>query len=212
MCHQTLKSIYTAIEKERPKIVIQIGDLYDLFSFSRFPKRLDVIGPEQELIEARRTAEAMWHKITTIDPKIKCYQILGNHCVRPKKLVLEKCPELYPLVVRSWQDMFRFKGVETLYDDRDDLELDGVIYEHGFYSRPGLHLRENMKSTVFGHTHRPWIHYEKIRKQTLFELNVGYAANPESPALAYSRKKWGKSVRGHGLIDEQGPRFIPCEP
>lgn len=207
--HKALKFAYKAIEKEKPKNIVQIGDLYDLFSMSRFPKNPDFITPHREIELAHEAASNMWDTIRNLAPKAKCHQILGNHCIRPKKISLERCPELYPFVAKSWGDLFKFKGVDTLMDIRDELIIDEVVYEHGFYGKPGQHLKENLKSTVIGHSHRPWVHFEKLRRQTLFELNVGYLADPSSEALAYTRKKWNKWVQGYGVVRNGMPVFIP---
>lgn len=188
-----------------------MGDLIDFFSQSRFPKKPGVIHPHDEIEEARAAAVAFWEDVQKAAPKASCYQILGNHCIRPLKLTLERCPEVYPLVLKSWKELFKFDGVSTLFDTRDDLELDGVIYEHGFYGKPGQHLKENMKPTVIGHTHRPWIHYERIRKSLLWEMNVGLAADPTHEALSYGRKKYHKWVHGYGIIDGGIPIFVPTE-
>lgn len=208
---KALRFVINAIKKEQPSNVVQMGDLYDMFSFSRFPKNPDFISPRKEMERAHEQAEDLWASVQKAAPRASCYQILGNHSIRPKSLALEKCPELYPFVAKSWADLFKFKGVSTTMDIRDELILDDVVYEHGFYGRPGQHLKENLKCTVIGHTHRPWVHFEKLRNKLLWELNVGYIADPTSEALAYTRKKWVKWVQGYGLIKDGIPIFVPFD-
>lgn len=209
-CADALKALYSAARKIKPDAIVQLGDLYDFFSFSRFPKKPGVIHPADEIEEAYECALDFWRTMHSIAPKASLYQLAGNHCARPLKLTTERCPELYPLVEKSWKNLFKFDGVTSIIDTRDDLELDGVIYEHGFYSKPGQHMLENMRPTVIGHTHRPWYIAESIRGgRMLWELNCGYVANPAHPALNYPRKKWVKWVQGYGLISKDGPRFIP---
>jgi predicted MPP superfamily phosphohydrolase len=154
-CPETLKAIYAAAKKIKPSVIVQIGDVYDFFAQSRFPKRPGAITVDQELDEGFAAAVAFWRNLKEAAPKAACHQLLGNHCIRPLKISAEKAPELYPFVKKGWEEMFKFRGVHTLFDTRDDLEIDGVIYEHGFYGQPGKHMRENMKPTVIGHTHRP---------------------------------------------------------
>lgn len=208
-CTRTVSAIYSAIEKHQPKIVVQVGDLYDMFSMTRFARSLNVITPAREIEEGRRWAEAFWKNVYKRAPRAKRFQLLGNHDVRPLIRVQERAPELESLVQRGWEDLFKFVGVETLWGTRDDLEIDGVVFEHGYLTRPGQHMRENMKPTVLGHTHRGWVHFEKIRRQMLWELNVGYAADPSQEPLSYPKKKWVKWTPGYGLIDGDGPRFVP---
>ena len=206
--NKAIDKLCDAIKKESPHYIVQVGDLYDFFSFSRFPKKPGAINAVDELEQAHEVALEFWRRIKSLAPRASLYQLLGNHCVRPLKLSVEKSPELYALVQKSWKELFKFKGVETLLDVRDDLVIENIVFEHGFYSKPGQHLRENMQSTVIGHTHRPWVHYEQIRNKLLWELNCGYVANPSHEALSYSRKRFVKWVQGYGLINSDGPRFI----
>lgn len=211
--HQpTLDVFYDAVDTIKPQAVVQIGDLYDRFSDSKFPRSHDVITPQQELNDARAFGEALWKNIKERAPKASCYQILGNHDIRPKARILEKYPEIGGLLLKGWEDLYKFKGVDTLFDIRDDLVIDSVVYEHGFYGSPGKHCRENMRSTVLGHTHRGWVHFEQIRGDLIWELNVGYAADPQAEPLSYPRKKWVRWTHGYGLVDSKGPRFIPLHP
>lgn len=205
-CTRTVSQVYSAIDRYKPKIIVQIGDLYDMFSFTRFAKRF-IITPDRELQEGRDWAETFWKNCYKRAPRAKRFQILGNHDIRPKLRAMEKNPEMLCLMQKGWEDLFKFVGVETIWDPRDDLEIDGVIYEHGFFGRPGQHMRENMKPTVIGHTHRAWLHYEKIRRTMLWEMNVGYAADPLQEPLSYPRKKWVKWTPGFGLIIDGNPGF-----
>lgn len=207
-CKKSIARSIVEIRALKPDAVVQVGDIYDFFSFSRFPKKPGVIHPGKELEDAYQTALDFWAAIRKAAPKASLYQLTGNHCVRPLKLTVERCPEIYPLVMRSWKELFKFPGVSTILDTRDDLVLDQIAFEHGYFMRPGLHLRENMMNTVIGHTHRPWIHYEAIRNKVLWEMNVGYVANPAHDALNYTRKRWNKWVKGISVIDSRCPRFI----
>lgn len=206
--HQpTLDEIYRAAEREQPNAIVQMGDLYDFYSASKFPRSHNIMTPKQEAEEGFAAAENMWKNLRKIVPKAECYQLWGNHDVRPQKRIMELVPHLAHFF--KIEDMFKFPGVSTILSERDDLEIDGVVYEHGYFGKPGQHMKENMRRTVIGHTHRPWLHYEQIRGQLLWELNVGYVGNPEAAALQYQRKKWEKWVRGYGLITaDQIPLFF----
>lgn len=206
----TLQQIIKVAAEEKPQAIVQVGDLYDFFSLSRFPKKPGVIHPSDEIEQAYAIAAQLWDELHNAAPTAELYQLLGNHCVRPLKMTLERCPELYPLVQKSWKLLFKFTHVDTVLSTRDDLELDNIIFEHGFYTQPGRHLKKNMKPTVFGHTHRPWIHYERIRNQLLWEMNVGYAADPRHEALNYTPKRFVEWVHGYGMITDKVPAFIPC--
>lgn len=210
---RVLKAAYKLIEKEKPKVIVQIGDLYDFFSFTRFSRSQNVLTPREEVEAARKDAIKMWRMISQAAPGAKLYQIMGNHDVRPIKRIIDMAPEFEDLLAGSWKQLFSFPGVEVVWGTRDDLEIDGVIYEHGFYSKPGMHCKENMKNTVIGHTHRAWCHYEWVRGMNapIWELNVGYVADPTQEPLSYTRKKHAKWTPGVGIIDDLGPRFCPMD-
>lgn len=204
----TLNGILEAIDELQPQNVVQIGDLYDHFSTSRFPRSRNLATPKQEMDDARQCAEWMWGEVRRLSPRSSCYQILGNHDNRPLKRVLEVCPEVYGMTLGAWQELYRFDGVTSILDVRADLEIDGVVYEHGRYGGQGRHMRYNMRSTVYGHTHRAHVVYETIRDQMLWELNVGYVADPRNEALSYPEKKYTQWVHGYGLIRSGQPSFI----
>jgi predicted phosphodiesterase len=207
-CIKTVSAIYSAIQREKPKVIVQLGDAYDMFSAAKFSRSHNVCTPKEEIEEARVFLETFWSNVKKNAPNgAECYQLIGNHDVRPRKRILEQAP--WAETFLKWEDFFKFRGVETIFDEREDLELDGIIYEHGYYSRPGQHMRENMKPTVFGHLHRAHLVFEKIRKTLLWELNVGYAADPSAVPLSYPRKKWVRWTPGFGIIDDLGPRFCP---
>lgn len=210
-CKTSLTLVFEAIKREKPDCIVQVGDLYDFYSASSFPRSHNILTPKQEAEEGREAAEEMWAYIRKISPKSKCYQLWGNHDVRPKKRVLEAVPHLEHFFGSSLKELFQFKGVRTLLSDKDELLIDGVVYEHGC-TKFGNHVKENNASTVTGHLHRGAVHYENTRRgEVLFELNAGYLANPHHECMQYGRKKWNKWTRGYGLIDENGPRFICLE-
>lgn len=210
---RAIRAAIKVIEVEKPKLIIQIGDLYDLFSYTKFSRSQNVLTPKEEVDAARKDAIKMWRDVIAAAPDAVCYQIMGNHDIRPIKRIMDKAPEFEHLIAKSWKELFKFPGVNTLLDARDDLTLDGIIYEHGFYSKPGMHCKENMASTVIGHTHRAWCHFEHVRgiDNPIWELNVGYLADPTQEPLSYTRKKHGKWTQGVGIVDNYGPRFCPVD-
>jgi hypothetical protein len=103
---------------------------------------------------------------------------------------------------------YKFDGVQMHMDARTPLELDGVLFTHGHYSRLGDHRDYNLQSTVCGHSHLGGVTLRQIRGQVLFEMNAGYMGDPDSKALAYTPTKIVKWTKGWGWIDQWGARFI----
>lgn len=203
-----LDPIYEAIEREKPDVVVQCGDLLDLYSFSKFSRSYDLMTPKQELLEGRKCAEDMWSRIRKIcPPRTKYHQLKGNHCSRIEKRIYDKFPEIEYLV--DLDKIFKFNGIETIDSDRKPLIIDGVYYVHGWLSQLGQHLNYFNASVVHGHTHRAGIIFVPRHNTTLFELDAGYLADPETKPLSYTSSTTTRWVHGHGIVDKFGPRFCP---
>ncbi len=207
--HQgALEAVYTLV-RANPDItdVVQVGDLYDMYSWAKFPRSHMLYTPKAEIELGRQMAEAMWNKLHEILPKARCYQIVGNHDVRPLKKVLELAPEMEVFV--EFGRWYQFEGVHTVMDPREWLVVKGIKFTHGHLSGLGSHARREMESVVCGHTHTGGVWYSKIGNRVIFELNAGYLGDPESRPLSYTVKKTVGWTLGVGLIDQWGPRFIP---
>lgn len=205
-----LREALRIIRAERPDRVVQMGDIYDLYSYSRFPIDATVITPDEELYQARACAERFWENVHEAAPRARCHQILGNHDARMLKAARRLSPAIEGFLkmtdhVRLWH----FPGVETQPDDRAELEVDGVLYHHGHRAQLGAHSRFNLQHTVVGHTHKGGVFFSRCRgTASLWELNCGYLADDRSPAMAYSFQSRSSSVPGIGIVDRSGPRFI----
>lgn len=199
------------IKEIQPTIVVQLGDIYDLFSMSKFARPADFILPSEEVKEARELAVGMWKQIRKNTPGVQCYQLMGNHDVRPRKRLEEKLPEL--ACFSDFNSLWKFDGVNTIYDPREALILDcppalgKVVFTHGWMNRMGAHLDFFNNHVVFGHLHRAWA-ISTERHKTLYELCCGYLGDPKSIPLSYTANKHNKWTHGLGVIDENGMRFI----
>lgn len=185
-----------------------MGDLYDFFSYTRFPRTHNLMTPQREVELGRRDAEAFWKAIHKAAPKAECFQLRGNHDDRPQKRVLEKAPELEHLVKNGLSGLWTFDGVTTLGDSRSELIIDGIVFHHG-WRRHGEHMLHNMQNTVVGHLHTGGTVFRTFGKKVLWELNAGFIANPEAVPLQYTAQKvYRRETNGVGWIDDLGPRFI----
>jgi len=214
---EALSAVYQFIENN-PDIttVIQMGDLYDMFSWAKFPRTHLLYNPQQEIEIGRKMAEDMWTTIQRMLPGVRCVQILGNHDIRPIKKCLELAPELEPFL--QFKHLFKFENVELIDDPRQPFELDGVWYMHGHLSGLGAHARKYLRSVVCGHTHRggcvmiPMGENGMVGSEgpkTLFECNAGLLGDPQSRPMSYTPTKINEWTLGFAVIDEWGPRFVP---
>jgi predicted phosphodiesterase len=199
------KKMMQALKKEKPDAVVQVGDLLDQYVFSKYSKSLEIT-PSQEISKALKMAESMWSEIRKIVPRAKCYQLLGNHDMRLAKKVAEKIPELSTFI--KIKDFYKFDGVEVLDSDREYLELDGVIYTHGWLCKSIDHAKYFGKPVVHGHTHRPSITYDTPR---LWTTDAGCLISKDSIPFSYTPSKFSKWTLACGVVEDGKPRLLILE-
>lgn len=195
------KEAINQIKKSRPNVVIQIGDLFDQYVFSKYSRSLQIT-TETDVLKARKQAEEMWAEIKRILPRADCIQVLGNHDVRMAKRVAERLPELEGIL--NPLDLYKFPKVRTLKSDREYLVIDGVVYCHGWLSKSIDHAVHFGKPTVHGHRHRPGIE----TKGNLWSMDVGFLADQRQLPLKYTPStvtNWGLAC---GEVDNRKPRLI----
>jgi len=196
----------------KPKYVVQVGDLYDLWSMSRFAKAQNQIGmtPAQELQEARQCAEQMWSIVQKYSKKSKCIQLAGNHDIRFKSALINGAPELFGTSLVDFEKPFKFKGVKTYFDHREEVVIDGITFMHFFYNNLSQHCRTNMMSSVGGHTHKGGTYFTRIKNvQPLFELNAGYLGRQDAEVFKFTKQKWTNWTKGIGIIWDYLGRLHP---
>lgn len=208
-----LKWAIGEIRKHRPHYVVQLGDVYDQYCFSKFARNPNIMLPKDELSRGRKAATQMWADIAKASPESKLIQLSGNHDARMRKRIAEQLPELSGVVDT---DLLDFPGVTCINDDREyiTITLPGsrtkVILTHGWFTRVGAHMAYFNSSVIFGHLHRPSILFEpQPNGKSLFELNAGYLADPHSPVFSYGSTKRKKWQLGYGIVHAGGyPAFI----
>lgn len=195
----------------KPHIILQIGDAFDLASWSRFPKAQR--DPESEILEAVACMSEFWEVLKKRAPRAKRVQLLGNHDKqRVEKLVLSKAPELKPFV--KLDQFYEFPGVETHQDAREPFIVDDIAFTHGHRTKLALHLQDfQYKYNVcIGHLHTAQTHYERVGGPMSNVIRwahcAGYVADPFSEQLNYRPlNKYFKWTQGVTLIEQGWPTF-----
>lgn len=213
---KTLGQFFDHLASEKFDYCIQIGDIFDYYSQSRFARSHDLMTPKEEVIQAKVMAIDFWARVHKIQKKIKCYQIKGNHDDRPEKRLYEKSPELAPFF--DFKSPYEFKNVTTQHSSRDELILgkkEKICFMHGFRTKLGDHAKWNQMPTVCGHTHRGGVVFSTIRgdrgeDRIIYELNAGLCADTSAAPMRYSAQAITHWTQGYGVIDDYGPRFIPA--
>lgn len=194
----------------RPDAIVQIGDIFDMFSFSKFNRSLDYITPREEIELARKLGEDFWGRCKEAAPKAKLHLIFGNHDERPRKKIIEKAPEAEWFFMQSVEDLFDFPGVRSIRDPSEELVIDDVSYFHGHFLKLGDHMRRYHKNCVVGHTHRGGVIVQPWNGRQFFELNAGYLGDKEAVPLRYTQHRaFSDWTLGWGEVDKLGARFVP---
>lgn len=206
---RVLEKIYRFAEEHRPQRIIQMGDLFDCYAHTKFPRSLNIYTPDQEEDLAVQGAADMWRILQEICPKAECIQLKGNHDIRASKRILEASPSSERAVSYWLNHIMTFDGVKLIEDSRQEFIDGDVQYIHGYRSGLGSHRDFAMMNTVCAHTHKGGTVFRRFRGQTFWELNAGFVGDAESKALGYTPQKIYDSTTGVGWLDEHGPRFIP---
>lgn len=194
----------------KPEVVVINGDAWDMYSHTKFPRTHNLFTPREEQNRSREANEVFWRTIQLTTPQSKCYQLLGNHDVRPMKRILEAYPEAEDWVAQMLKQLFTFEGVTTLYDSREELIFGSIAIHHGYRSKLGDHRDFLHMNSINGHTHMGGVVFRRIKGSTLWELNSGLAGNPEAKGLTYTPQKITVWTPGFGVVNKNGPQFIPC--
>lgn len=199
--NKALAKVLALIKSEKPTHIVQIGDLLDQYVFSKYTKTLK-IDPETEIKEGLRLAGLMWGVARKLAPKAKLIQILGNHDLRLNKRIRDRFPELESFF--GHKDLYKFTNVKVLSTDRDYIEIDGVIYTHGYLSKSLDHAIHFGKPVVHGHRHRPAIE----TKGSLWSMDVGFLADASSLPLSYTPSTKSSWTHACGVVEAGSPRLI----
>lgn len=212
----SLKRVMKAIGELKPYVVVQVGDLFDFFSFGRFARTYNLYTPQHELMLGKQKADRFWGNVRKLVPTAKLYQVRGNHDERPLNTILRKAPELECFL--DIERYFKFPGVHSQPSETEELVLRAfgrdICVMHGFLTRPGEHLRKNLICTVTAHTHHGWVHYHRMRTEVIWELNAGWIGGPTYHPIPFGytkQRQFARQTQGFGALDKWGPRFVPLD-
>jgi predicted phosphodiesterase len=191
----------------QPDYIIQVGDLLDCYAASKFPRSQNVYTPKEEERLGIEMATDAWKRLRESCPKAKCFQLMGNHDVRMLKRTLESLPIAEHWIEKYFIELFTFEGVETIFDTRQELEIDGILFTHGFLS-PGTHKDYYLKNVIHGHDHKLYVQHRRIHGENIFEMSCGFLGDVEAKALSYTPSKLANFQLGFGWVDQWGARTI----
>lgn len=206
--HKKVTKCLEYIKDFKPDHIIFIGDIYDQFAFSRFPKDYHTksLSAVEEIATAFEYIRSMVIRLKKENSQAKIKILRGNHDVRLEKRISEKMHEL--IGIFNLNQFWEFPGIETIIDVRQEVIINDILFTHGHRSKIGDHSRYYLRNVVCGHLHRPGIVYFPYKDKTLWELNVGFLGDPSTCAFSYTTTKITNWTNAFGVIDEDGPRVI----
>lgn len=196
----------------QPACVVQIGDLYDLYAFSKYVRSRNLYTPKAETEMARSLAEKMWATLRHRCPDAHLFQVVGNHDERVAKRLMESLPELEHLALPAIEEkLFSFpeQGVITQTGMHEELIIDDTVYIHGSLQL-SKHAPRYGCNVVAGDKHKGELKLHSNISGSFWELTVGWLGNIHAPVYGYrQQRKLVDTNLGVGIVDHLGPRFVP---
>jgi len=167
--------------------VLFIGDIIDNHYSSYHEADPDGMGGGSELALAIKRVQKWYTAFPDADVCI------GNHDrIIMRKAFSSAIPKEW---IKSYNDVLgvKWNGVESV-------SYDNVLYEHGEGGQAKTKAKNNMMSSVCGHTHtEAYVHYFVGKKYRVFGMQVGCGVDANSYAAAYA-KNFKKQAIGCGVI------------
>ena len=167
--------------------VLFIGDIIDNHYSSYHEADPDGMGGGSELALAIKRVQKWYTAFPDADVCI------GNHDrIIMRKAFSSAIPKEW---IKSYNDVLGVK-----WNWVESVSYDNVLFEHGEGGQAKNKAKNNMMSSVCGHTHtEAYVHYFVGKKYRVFGMQVGCGVDANSYAAAYA-KNFKKQAIGCGVI------------
>jgi len=180
--------------------IVQLGDIIDGYSWSRFEKEVSHDAPD---IEYKRVCENM-KKMHRLFPEMDI--LVGNHDHRMiKSAKIGRLPTKHQNMIAPWNE-FDFEGWAWHHKP---LEIDKVVYMHGDFAPMKAIDKAKLlgKSVVQGHTHQCYIEFVETLGHSVFGAEAGCLIDTSSVAFSY-HKGLRKAVADKCMLIDNGHPMI----
>lgn len=168
--------------------VIFIGDVIDAHASSYHEQDPDGMGGGDELSLAIKKLKK-WHKEF---PNAEV--MIGNH----DRIAYRKA--FSGGIPKRWMKPFEDVLETPTWSYLESIEIDNVLYEHGEGGQAQTKARNNMMSSVCGHTHtEAYVKWLVGKKFKVFGMQVGCGVDSTAYATAYA-KNFKKQAIGVGVV------------
>ena len=167
--------------------VIFIGDIIDNHYSSYHETDPDGFGGGKELDRAIKRVERWKDEFPVADV------LIGNH----DRLIMRKA--FSSSIPKKWIKSYN-EVLKTDWNWVESIEYDNVLYEHGEGSQAKTKAKNNMMSSVCGHTHTNcYVEWFVGKKYRVFGMQVGCGVDAKSYAAAYA-KNFKRQAIGCGVV------------
>ena len=198
-CREALAWTVAIAKELKPDAIVNLGDALDLYSLSRYPRSHNLHTPAEEMRIGLEGYRAHWLALRAAAPRARCYLLDSNHGDRLHKRIIERLPEVESLIGNP----FSAPGVQCV----ERQVLDGVLYEHGFRSKPEEHGKKNLQSTVHGHLHSATLHRFNLAGRSRFNLNCGWLGDTTAPVFRYRQAAVDDWTLACGIVRDGEPEL-----
>lgn len=168
--------------------VIFIGDVIDAHASSYHEQDPDGMGGGDELTLAIKKLKK-WHKEF---PNAEV--MIGNH----DRIAYRKA--FSGGIPKRWMKPFEEVLETPTWSYLESIEIDNVLYEHGEGGQAQTKAKNNMMSSVCGHTHtEAYVKWLVGKKFKVFGMQVGCGVDSTAYATAYA-KNFKKQAIGVGVV------------
>lgn len=168
--------------------VIFIGDVIDSHASSYHEQDPDGMGGGDELTLAIDRLKK-WH-----DEYPNAQVMIGNHDrIAYRKAFTGGIP-------KRWMKPFEEVLNTPTWEYLESIEIDNVLYEHGEGGQAFTKAKNNMMSSVCGHTHtEAYVRWLVGKRFKVFAMQVGCGVDASAYATAYA-KNFKKQAIGCGVV------------
>lgn len=168
--------------------IVFIGDIIDNHYSSYHETDADGMGGGEELDFAVKRISRWYNAFPDADV------LIGNHDrIVARKAQTSNIPKKW---LKSYQEVLEVPN----WRFHEELEIDGVNYNHGEGSKAHIKARKNMQSTVQGHHHTDcYVQWFVGSSAKIFGMQVGCGIDRKAYAMAYA-KNHPKQAIGCGVV------------
>lgn len=198
-----LKQIAKYNKIYKADIVMQLGDMFDFYHLSSYVKSTKAGDGFSELLRAAKQIK----EIAKLFPKMKV--LCGNH----ERRLARKAADagIDSSLIRDIFEVVDAPKAWQYIDNPDHIEIDGVLYTHGFLSNPKQHAEYFNAPVVLGHLHSHMgINYLARKDSLIFSMCPGIIADLDALVFQYGPlKKYNKMCLGFGTVTDGIPQIFP---